>query len=67
MTAGALPRPRLAFFLPSLEGGGAERVTMNLVAGFAGRGFPIDVVLAAAEGPLLAMMPPGVRLTPCTA
>lgn len=62
MTAGALPRPRLAFFLPSLEGGGAERVTMNLVAGFAGRGFPIDVVLAAAEGPLLAMMPPGVRL-----
>jgi glycosyltransferase involved in cell wall biosynthesis len=53
---------RLAFFLPSLTGGGAERVVVNLVEGITERGWPVDVVLAAAEGELLDRLPPPVRL-----
>jgi glycosyltransferase involved in cell wall biosynthesis len=52
----------LAFFLPNLEGGGAERVTLNLAAGFAARGFKTDLVLVRAEGPLLAHVPSAVRV-----
>lgn len=55
------PRP-IAFFLPSLNGGGAERVIMNLVQGITERGLPVDLVLAAAEGPFLDQLPPSVRL-----
>ncbi len=57
--AGAAP---IAFFSPSLRGGGAERVIVNLVQGLAGRGLPVDVVLASAEGPYLAELPPTVRV-----
>jgi glycosyltransferase involved in cell wall biosynthesis len=53
---------RLAFFLPTLEGGGAERVMVHLVAGFAERGFPVDLILASAEGPNLAFVPSCVRV-----
>jgi glycosyltransferase involved in cell wall biosynthesis len=55
------PRP-IAFFLPSLRGGGAERVIMNLAQGITERGTPVDMVLAAAEGPFLDQVPPAVRL-----
>ncbi len=47
----------LAFFLPTLEGGGAERVMLNLAAGFAERGFQTDLILASAEGPYLSLVP----------
>jgi glycosyltransferase involved in cell wall biosynthesis len=53
---------RLAFFLPSLGGGGAERVMLNLAAGFAERGFATDLILASAEGPYLSLVSPGVRV-----
>lgn len=53
---------RIAFFLPSLRGGGAERVTVNLVEGILERGTPVDVVLAAAEGPYLDQLPAGARV-----
>ena len=52
----------IAFFLPSLCGGGAERVILNLAQGITERGIPVDLVLAAAEGPLLDQLPPAVRL-----
>ncbi len=52
----------IAFYLPSLHGGGAERVVVNLVQGIAARGLPVDVVLAAAEGTFLDQLPPAVRL-----
>lgn len=55
-------QPRLAFFLPSLEGGGAERVTLNLASGFASRGFATDMVLATADGAFLPELPSSVRL-----
>jgi glycosyltransferase involved in cell wall biosynthesis len=52
----------IAFFLPSLCGGGAERVIVNLAQGITERGIPVALVLAAAEGPLLDQLPPAVRL-----
>jgi glycosyltransferase involved in cell wall biosynthesis len=56
------PSGPIAFFLPSLNGGGAERIILNLMQGITGRGLPVDLVLAAAKGPLLSELPPGVRL-----
>lgn len=53
---------RLAVFLPSLVGGGAERVTINLVREMARRGVTVDLVLSEAVGPYLAEIPPSVRL-----
>jgi glycosyltransferase involved in cell wall biosynthesis len=55
------PRP-IAFFLPGLHAGGAERVTVNLARGMAQRRYPVDMVLAAAEGPFLDQLDPTVRL-----
>jgi len=51
-----------ALFLPSLRGGGAERVMLNLARGFAERGLHVDLVLAKAEGPYLPEVPPAVRI-----
>ena len=36
---------RIAIFLPSLTGGGAERAMVNLAGAFAGSGFGVDMVL----------------------
>ncbi len=55
-------KERLAFFLPGLYGGGAERVVLNLVNGIVSRGYPLDLVLARAEGPLIDEVPSSVRL-----
>lgn len=52
----------IAFFLPSLSGGGAERIVLNLMQGMTERGLPVDLVVAAASGPLLEQLPPAVRL-----
>lgn len=48
------PSPTIALFLPSLAGGGAERVFAVLAQGLAERGIATEVVLARAEGPHLA-------------
>lgn len=53
---------RIAFFLPTLCGGGAERVIVNLAQAMADRGLPVDLIVAAAEGELLDQLPPKVRL-----
>lgn len=45
---------RVSIFLPSVAGGGAERVMVNLARGFARRGLEVDLVLASAEGPYLS-------------
>jgi len=39
----------VSFFLPSLEGGGAERVVVNLVREFVKRGINVELVLANAK------------------
>jgi glycosyltransferase involved in cell wall biosynthesis len=51
----------VAMFLPSLVGGGAERVMVHVAGGLA-QHFHVDLVLARKEGPLLAEVPGGVRL-----
>lgn len=53
---------RIAFFLPNLHGGGAERVAINLVKGMSEKGIHLDLVLADAEGPYLNQVPQQVRL-----
>ena len=57
------PRERpIAFFLPSVRGGGAQRVIVNLVQGITERGIPVDVVLATAQGVFLGQLPAAARL-----
>ena len=53
---------RLAVFIPSMRGHGAERTMLNLAQGVAERGYAVDLVLARAEGPLLAEVPESVRV-----
>ena len=53
---------RIAFFLPNLHGGGAERVAVNLLKGMAKRNILLDLVLASAEGSYLAQVPEEVRV-----
>jgi glycosyltransferase involved in cell wall biosynthesis len=54
--------PDIAFFLPNLNGGGAERVLLNLAVGFADKGFSVDLVLAKAKGEYLPEVPPHVTI-----
>ncbi len=56
------PAPDVALFLPSLAGGGAERVFVDLASEFAARGLCVHLVLASAEGPYLADVSDAVRL-----
>jgi glycosyltransferase involved in cell wall biosynthesis len=53
---------RVAIFLPSLCGGGAEKVMVTLAQGFCSYGLKVDLVLARAEGPYLAQVPREVRI-----
>ncbi len=46
-------KAHIGFFLPSLSGGGSERVFVNLANEFSSRGFKIDFILAKKEGPYL--------------
>ena len=52
----------IAFFLPSLAGGGAEKVFINLAKAFSDFSIEIDFVLGRAEGPFLEELPTGVRV-----
>ncbi len=53
---------RLAFFVPTLHGGGAERMMVHLVRGASELGIPTDLLLTKAEGVLLPLVPPAVRI-----
>lgn len=55
-------KKRIAFFLPTLHGGGAERVAVNLLKAMVERDITVDLVLANAEGPYLNQLPAQVRL-----
>jgi glycosyltransferase involved in cell wall biosynthesis len=52
----------IALYLPSLAGGGAERVFVQLANEFAALGLPVDLLLAAALGPYLNEVAAGVRV-----
>jgi glycosyltransferase involved in cell wall biosynthesis len=53
---------RIAIYLPSLEGGGAERAMANLASGLASRGLDVDLLLPSAEGPHFSLLSPKVRV-----
>jgi glycosyltransferase involved in cell wall biosynthesis len=53
---------RISIFLPSLDGGGAERVMVTLANGFGARGYEVDLVIASAQGPYLGDVSPDVRI-----
>lgn len=53
---------KLAIFLPGLDGGGAERVMLNLARGLVEQGIKVDLVLVRAEGPYLSQVPSKVRV-----
>jgi glycosyltransferase involved in cell wall biosynthesis len=52
----------IALFAPSLGGGGAERVLVNLAEGLVERGLPVDIVLSASEGTYLTQVPSAARV-----
>lgn len=53
---------RVALFLPTFEGGGAERAFINLARGFRDLGVRTDFVVANADGPYRDEVPEGVSL-----
>lgn len=57
-----MPRPDVAFFLPSMVGGGAERATGIFAREFSEAGYTVDLVLMRATGPYLRNLAPGVRV-----
>ena len=57
-----LDQPPIALFAPSLHGGGAERVMLDISAELVRRSQPVDLVLVKAEGHYRGMVPEGVRL-----
>jgi len=55
-------RPDLALFLPSLAGGGAERVVVDLATTLAAAGHRVELVLADRSGPFLSDVPASVPI-----
>jgi len=53
---------RIAILLPTLGGGGAERVTLNLIEGLIELGCNVDLVLFTATGELGDAVPAGVNV-----
>ncbi|MBN1141396.1 MAG: glycosyltransferase [Deltaproteobacteria bacterium] len=53
---------KIALYVPSMRGGGAERVMLNLAKGLAAKKIHVDLVLAKAEGPYLDKAPEAVRI-----
>jgi glycosyltransferase involved in cell wall biosynthesis len=56
------PERRIAIFMPSLSGGGAERAMLNLAHGLAEGGCAVDLVLAQAKGTYLSEVNDSVRI-----
>ena len=53
---------RIAFYLRFLNGGGAERVIVNLIQDMLERGIQVDLVLNQVSGPFLDQIPDAVRI-----
>jgi len=56
------PRPRVAFYMRLLYGGGAERVVVNLMAGMVDQGIAVDLVLNTVDGPFMNQVPAAVNV-----
>jgi glycosyltransferase involved in cell wall biosynthesis len=57
-----LQKVDVAFYLPDLEAGGAERAIVALANSLASRGLSITMVLGNAKGPFLAEVSPTIRV-----
>jgi glycosyltransferase involved in cell wall biosynthesis len=55
-------RKKLAFLLPDMRGGGAERVALRLIEDFVAAGHEVQLVLMEARGELMPLLPPAVRV-----
>lgn len=53
---------RLAFVLPWMGGGGAERLTASLLQGLAAKGYELDLVLTSEGGNFMELVPPGTHV-----
>ena len=53
---------RVAFFLPSLAGGGAERMVLNLIRGLQAFPVQIDLLTATLNGELVSQIPQGINV-----
>ena len=53
---------QISFFLPSLQGGGAERVLVQLVNSFHLKGYQVELVVGDANGPYRQEVHPDVRV-----
>lgn len=60
--AAQLSLPRISIFLPSLHGGGAERVMLTFATECADRGYSVDLVLVKRKGALADQVPRTVRV-----
>lgn len=52
----------VALFLPNLNGGGAEKVLLNLAIGMTEVGIKTDLVLASAEGEYISQVPANIPI-----
>jgi glycosyltransferase involved in cell wall biosynthesis len=53
---------KIAFFMPSFAGGGAERVALTLAAAFSSLGHQVDFVVTSFEGDLISSVPPSCKI-----
>ena len=58
----AMTGKHLAILVPTLDGGGAERVMLYIVPGLVRLGYRIDLVVCRAQGHLRGRLPPEARL-----
>ncbi len=58
----SVTRPDVAFLLPSLRGGGAERVLIDLAGAAAGRGLQVDMVVINRQEEVVSELGPGIRV-----
>ncbi len=54
--------PKIAIFMSDLDGGGAEKVMLNLASGLVQQNIDIDLVLVRKAGPYVSQIPSKVRL-----
>ncbi len=52
----------IALFVPNLEGGGAERMMVNLANNFADKGYCVDFVLVKKSGPYVKLVDKKVKI-----
>lgn len=57
-----MPRRKVAFFQPDIEGGGAERVQLAIIRRLVGAGHEMQLILPFGGGVLLPLLPPGVMV-----